>query len=162
MRVSLMFCTQHYVCFIRIIIFCLFILVLSFILEVFSTEFLLRAHLLGPFGVFRRGFLFWLLLLLFLGQKLWVQSDNILIYLSTYMLGSVLDNSYLKPIRQVLLLLALPTWGNWSTERPCNLAKVTQPVDGRAGVLGSRTCPLITSNQSPYLEPWGTIAFICV
>lgn len=47
MIISLLFlCTQHYVCFIRIIIFCLFILVLSFMLEVFSTEFLLSVH--GP------------------------------------------------------------------------------------------------------------------
>lgn len=68
MIVSLMFsCPQHYVCIIKMIILCLFVLLLSFMLEVSSTESLLKVH--SPFGVFHRESLFGLLLLPPLGQK---------------------------------------------------------------------------------------------
>ena len=45
-------------------------------------------------------------------------------------------------MRQALLLSVLPSWGNWGTEITQDLVKVTQPVCGKTGVLGSRACSL--------------------
>lgn len=135
-------CTQHFTCFSKIIIFCLF--VWSRLLYQTFPQWNLclksTAQHLGLLGCFTGNFCSGCFYHLLCGSH-WVQSNKILICSSTSMPGSVLHNLIISSTLRGKYYLSISRLRKLRHREVMELGQ-SHTANGKAGVPGSRPCPL--------------------